>query len=214
ADPSFSHATDNPVTNAMGYPGAVVADLLMQFLGLGAVAALVPAVAWGTRLVTARRIDRMPARAAAWAGSAVLAAGIVGCITAPPTWPLPSGLGGVLGDLALGIPSWLAGGYPTGAAAILTVAVFIGPALWLLAFAATLTGGLRAAAPSAAWPARKQARAVEDEDSGEAGDARAGFVAAAMGAATHWWLSAQACARRRLGGAGLAGRRRAAWDDD
>jgi S-DNA-T family DNA segregation ATPase FtsK/SpoIIIE len=213
ADPSFSHATDNPVTNAMGYPGAVVADLLMQFLGLGAVAALVPAVAWGTRLVTARRIDRMPARAAAWAGSAVLAAGIV---TAPPTWPLPSGLGGVLGDLALGIPSWLAGGYPTGAAAILTVAVFIGPALWLLAFAATLTGGIPAAATSPAPSARKQPRAVEDDDFDEddEDDDRTGFLVAAMGAATHWWLSAQAFARRRLGGAGLAGRRRAAWDDD
>jgi S-DNA-T family DNA segregation ATPase FtsK/SpoIIIE len=211
ADPSFSHATDNAVANAMGYPGAVVADLMMQFLGLGAVVALVPAVAWGIRLASARRIDRMPARAAAWAGAALLGAGIVGCITAPPTWPLPSGLGGVLGDLALGIPSWLAGGYPTGAAAILTVAVFIGPALWLLAFAATLTGGSAAATP----PARQPSRAVEEDDFDEdEDDDRAGFAVAAMGAATHWWLSAQAFARRRLGGGTLAARRRERWDDD
>ena len=27
ADPSFSHATDNPVTNALGYPGAVFSDI-------------------------------------------------------------------------------------------------------------------------------------------------------------------------------------------
>ena len=37
ADPSFSHATDNPVSNAMGFPGAVLADLSMQFLGLASV---------------------------------------------------------------------------------------------------------------------------------------------------------------------------------
>ncbi len=34
ADPSFSHATDAPVTNAMGYPGAIFSDLAMQFFGL------------------------------------------------------------------------------------------------------------------------------------------------------------------------------------
>ena len=51
ADPSYSHATDNLVTNAMGYPGAVFADLAFQFFGLAAIAALMqrPAgsnVAW------------------------------------------------------------------------------------------------------------------------------------------------------------------------
>ena len=31
-DPSFSHATDNGVTNAMGYPGAVISDLAWRAL--------------------------------------------------------------------------------------------------------------------------------------------------------------------------------------
>ncbi|MBL8582115.1 MAG: DNA translocase FtsK 4TM domain-containing protein, partial [Rhizobiaceae bacterium] len=56
ADPSFSHATDNPVTNAMGYPGAVFADLAIQFFGLAAVPSLVPAVLWGFFLATSRGI--------------------------------------------------------------------------------------------------------------------------------------------------------------
>ncbi|MCO5148262.1 MAG: DNA translocase FtsK 4TM domain-containing protein, partial [Aquamicrobium sp.] len=219
ADPSFSHATDNPVTNAGGYPGAVVADLLMQFLGLGAVVGLVPAAVWGSRLVAARRIDRMPARAAAWAGAAVLGAGVIGCIVAPPTWPLPSGLGGVIGDLALGIPSWLAGGYPTGAAAILTVAVFIGPALWLLAFASVIIGrpASVAAAESPAPARRRQAaRPMEEDfdDEDEDDEDRAGFLVAAMGAVTHWWLAAQGFVRRRLGGAVRDRRRGIVWDDD
>lgn len=65
ADPSFSHATANPVTNAMGYPGAVFSDIAMQFYGLSSVAGLVPAVIWGVFLVSARGVDRMPRRAAA-----------------------------------------------------------------------------------------------------------------------------------------------------
>ena len=114
ADPSFSHATANPVTNAMGYAGAVFADLAMQFFGLAAVAALVPAVAWGLLLLSARGIDRMGRRAAAWLAAALFLAAIAGCLAPPPSWPLPSGLGGVLGDVMLGIPALFIGGYPTG----------------------------------------------------------------------------------------------------
>ena len=59
-DPSFSHATSNPVHNALGYPGAVFADLGMQFFGLSMVVALMPALFWGGFLVAGRSIDRMP----------------------------------------------------------------------------------------------------------------------------------------------------------
>ncbi|TIW36765.1 MAG: cell division protein FtsK, partial [Mesorhizobium sp.] len=97
ADPSFSHATDNIVTNAMGYAGAVFSDLAMQFFGLAAVAALVPAVIWGFLLFSARGVDRLPKRGLAWFGFALLAAAIAGCATPPKTWPLPTGLGGVFG---------------------------------------------------------------------------------------------------------------------
>ena len=110
ADPSFSHATDNPVTNAMGYPGAVFSDLAMQFYGLSAVAALVPAVLWGFFLATARGVDKAGKRALAWFGMSLCFAGIAGCITPPPTWPLPTGLGGVFGDMMLKLPSLLLGG--------------------------------------------------------------------------------------------------------
>ena len=42
-DPSFSHATDHAARNMLGIPGAIVADLLMQFFGLAA--SLAPAAA-------------------------------------------------------------------------------------------------------------------------------------------------------------------------
>ena len=65
ADPSFSHSTDNPVTNALGYGGAVYSDLAMQFFGLSALVTLVPLVAWGLLFATARGVDRMAREIAA-----------------------------------------------------------------------------------------------------------------------------------------------------
>ena len=202
ADPSFSHATSNPISNAMGYPGAVVSDLLMQFFGLSSVIVLVPAMAWALWFIAARGVDRMPRRIMAWAGGAILAAAIVGCVTAPPTWPLPSGLGGVIGDLALAIPSWLAGGYPTGAAAILTSAIFAMPALWLMAFACGLLGRIPVEDAPVSRSKRKAAETVEEDDDFEDDDdeARGGGLMAMVGHLTHWWLSARALARRKLGG--------------
>ena len=53
-DPSLSHATDLDPRNALGVPGAVVADLIMQFFGLAAIALLLPPVVWAWRLVFGR----------------------------------------------------------------------------------------------------------------------------------------------------------------
>jgi len=195
ADPSFSHATDNPVTNAMGYPGAVFADLAMQFFGLASVAALMPAVIWGVLFATARGVDRMPKRGVAWFGSALLAAAITGCVGAPPTWPLPTGLGGVFGDMVLKVPGLFIGGYPTGLIATVIGVLLIAPAIWLFAFGAGLLNrenGFAVVNPKPKPDMREQDFASfddEDEDDNE------GVLA--LGAITHWWLSAKAYMRRR-----------------
>ncbi len=138
ADPSFSHATGNPLTNAMGYPGAVFSDLAIQFYGLSAVAVLVPAVIWGIFFVAARGVDKKPRRALAWFGASILGAAIAGCVTAPPTWPLPSGLGGVFGDMVLKIPAMALGGYPSGLIATAIAIVLSAPTLLLAAYGAGL----------------------------------------------------------------------------
>jgi DNA segregation ATPase FtsK/SpoIIIE, S-DNA-T family len=57
-DPSLSHATDAPVHNLLGWPGAVAADLLMQLLGLGALALILPIALWGYFLLGHRAIGR------------------------------------------------------------------------------------------------------------------------------------------------------------
>jgi S-DNA-T family DNA segregation ATPase FtsK/SpoIIIE len=192
ADPSFSHATDNPVTNAMGYPGAVFSDLAMQFYGLSAVAALVPAVIWGFFFATARGVDRMARRALAWFGASLLYAAIAGCVTAPPTWPLPSGLGGVFGDMVLKLPSLATGGYPTGWVSTLLIMAFAGPAVWLSAYGSGLIRRRNGFAPMDEAPVRDEREADNsafDDDESE------GILA--LGAITHWWLSARAFFRRR-----------------
>ncbi|MER8693607.1 DNA translocase FtsK [Mesorhizobium opportunistum] len=194
ADPSFSHATNNIVTNAMGYAGAVFSDLAMQFFGLAAVAALVPAVIWGYLLFSARGVDRLPKRGLHWFGFALLCAAIAGCIVPPKTWPLPTGLGGVFGDMVLKIPGVLIGGYPTGLIASVLAVLLAAPALWLFAYGAALTGRKNGFAvmeePAAADPREDELLFDNDEDEGDEG-------ILALGAITHWWLSLRAWMHRR-----------------
>ena len=71
-DPSLSHATDAPVHNLLGKPGAIVADLLMQLLGLGSLALLLPIGMWGYRLLGHRPLNRERLRIFVWLFGAVL----------------------------------------------------------------------------------------------------------------------------------------------
>src|ERR1700741_5613114 len=50
-DPSLSHATNAPVHNLLGHAGAIIADLLMQLFGIGAVVLVLPLGVWGWRLI-------------------------------------------------------------------------------------------------------------------------------------------------------------------
>ncbi|HJT07904.1 MAG TPA: DNA translocase FtsK 4TM domain-containing protein, partial [Stellaceae bacterium] len=113
-DPSFSYATGAPVRNILGAHGAVAADLLMQLFGLAAIALVLPVALWGWRLMTHRRLDRMRLRLVLWLVGALLAAGFLACLTRPHTWPLPTGLGGVIGDTLLRLPAWFTGGVLSG----------------------------------------------------------------------------------------------------
>jgi S-DNA-T family DNA segregation ATPase FtsK/SpoIIIE len=210
ADPSFSNATDNPVTNAMGFAGAAFSDLAIQFYGLSAVAALAPAAIWGIFFLSGRGVDRKPRRAIVWFGASLLFAAIAGCVTPPDTWPLPTGLGGVFGDMVLKVPAVFNGGYPTGLLAMILGGVFAIPALGFAAYGSGLI--LRrppreAAEARPAGRARPAAEAHPDDLVFEEEDDDGGMASAALGAIAHWWLSARAFLRRRTG-------RRARYDDD
>jgi S-DNA-T family DNA segregation ATPase FtsK/SpoIIIE len=108
-DPSFSHATDGPVRNLLGTPGAVGADLLMQLFGLASTVLVLPVAVWGWRIVTHRPLDREWMRLSFWLAGTALAAGLASCLPNSPAWPLPTGLGGVVGDALLRVPAILFG---------------------------------------------------------------------------------------------------------
>ena len=65
-DPSFSHANGKPATNWLGYPGAVFADLAMQFMGLTTALALVPPTLWGWSKLLQQPIENLKKRLFYW----------------------------------------------------------------------------------------------------------------------------------------------------
>jgi S-DNA-T family DNA segregation ATPase FtsK/SpoIIIE len=97
-DPSLNNAADGRVANLMGRPGAVVADLLMQLMGLGVVGLLLPPFAWALKLLRTRSLGRVALRVALWLMGALAAAAVASALPPSARWPLPSGLGGVVGD--------------------------------------------------------------------------------------------------------------------
>ncbi|HVX77914.1 MAG TPA: DNA translocase FtsK [Bradyrhizobium sp.] len=104
-DPSLSHATSRAIRNVIGYPGAIGADLLMQILGLGAIMLILPVAVWGWRMLTHRHFDREALRLGCWVLCTVIAAGFVSCWPHGGRWPLPTGLGGVVGDALVRAPA-------------------------------------------------------------------------------------------------------------
>jgi S-DNA-T family DNA segregation ATPase FtsK/SpoIIIE len=104
-DPSLSHATSRSIRNIVGYPGAIGADLLMQILGLGAVMLILPIAIWGWRMLTHRTFDREALRIACWILCTIIAAGFASCWPHGGSWPLPTGLGGVVGDALVRAPA-------------------------------------------------------------------------------------------------------------
>src|ERR1700689_95149 len=156
-DPSLSHATNAPVRNLLGLPGAIVADLMMQLLGLGSLALLLPIAAWGYRLLGHRRLSHERLRVLLWLLGAVLTAAFASCLPKSPRWPLPSGLGGVVGDAMLRLPVVLLHAPLTGASR-LGAAIVLGVAA-LTAFAGT--AGIL-------W--RDPAAEIEEDDEPERGE--------------------------------------------
>src|SRR5437016_6886460 len=104
-DPSLSHATSRAIRNIVGYPGALGADLLMQILGLGAIMLILPIAVWGWRMMTHRDFDREALRLGCWVLCTVIAAGFASCWPHGGAWPLPTGLGGVVGDALVRVPA-------------------------------------------------------------------------------------------------------------
>ncbi|MBO0662190.1 DNA translocase FtsK [Jiella sp. MQZ9-1] len=181
-DPSLSQSNQNMIENAAGANGAIIADLMMQIFGIGATLVIALPLIWSLRLLSGRKVDFIWKRGWYAVGGVVLACAALSCFTAPASWPLPIGIGGVAGDLLLKLPAGIFGGYPSGVWAI-PLALALGlPAAWLYLNGAALIGR---------YPEKPAKTAVDlDEDGAE------GKLALLVGAAAHMLYSAKAAWQR------------------
>ncbi|ARP99133.1 DNA translocase FtsK [Pseudorhodoplanes sinuspersici] len=160
-DPSFSHATDAPVRNLLGRPGASFADLSVQLFGLASIVLVLPVAIWGWRMLTHRPVTRKWTRSAFWFGGLLLAAAFAGCLPRSVGWPLPAGMGGVMGDAMLKLPTLILGTPLPGMSRLLLATISGFAALAMLAIAAGL--GLQPPG-DLAEDLHREAEELEEED--------------------------------------------------
>ena len=186
-DPSISNANGREIQNAGGFWGASFADILIQFTGLASVMALVPPAIWGWLKLIQKPIGQLKKRVIVWPFAIIVSAAAFACLPLSGTWPLPSGLGGIFGDMVLKLPSMVLGGYPSGILAVVFFILLAVPALLLTLFATSLVNR----------PAKHDPDGFTvDPETGEVFEAES-TTGWWMGAATHFWLTAKAILKRR-----------------
>ena len=132
-DPSFNNAVDGPVKNWLGLPGAIISDIVIQLFGIAILAVLIPLAAWGLTLLKARMLDRVMMRLGAWVLGIFAAAAFASLLPRADSWPLPTGLGGAVGDGIERLPLLLLG--TSGIAKSVAAVLFVGIAIVALHFA-------------------------------------------------------------------------------
>ena len=191
-DPSLNHATSAHIHNWLGAPGAAVSDLVMQMFGVASVAVMLPLAFWGWRLLTTRRLGRLGARALLLLFGAVSAAAVASLLPVTSHWPLPTGLGGVAGDVVMAVPRKLLAGFRP---ALLGVALGLAVATVLLLSASV---GLHDRSPFELDPEEDMSPShVVDRDEADV-EGEPGLGLLSLGAAIHAGLSLRSAIIRRL----------------
>ncbi|RMF11620.1 MAG: DNA translocase FtsK, partial [Alphaproteobacteria bacterium] len=109
-DPGWHNATDAAPRNWLGMPGAYVADVLLQTLGLTAYLLVLPLVTWGWRIVSHRGLPLIGLQLLILPLGILLLATSLAALPAPSTWSIEAGIGGSLGLVLLrGLEAGLAG---------------------------------------------------------------------------------------------------------
>ncbi|MGC2716012.1 MAG: DNA translocase FtsK 4TM domain-containing protein [Pseudolabrys sp.] len=152
-DPSLSHATQKPIHNLLGFPGAVFSDLAMQLLGLAAILLLVPEALLGWRLISHRPLGEKW-RGMLWIVATFLGTAFASTLPRIGSWPLPTGLGGVAGDALVRMPAMIVGGHVAGLGWLFLCIVF--------GLATVVTLAMAAKAPHRAR--KSVAREIDEDD--------------------------------------------------
>ena len=204
-DPSYNFAVDGPVKNWLGMPGAVVSDVAIQLFGVAILAVVVPVAAWGLILIKTRGLDRVVARLAAWVMGIFAAAAFASLLPRADSWPLPTGLGGAIGDGIERLPLMIIG--TSGVSKALAALLFAGVAIIALHF--TISRDPAAGPEDAEDEARTRRHSDLDED--EHRDDEPSRAIVVLGAAIHGTgLAARAVGRSIRSFREGAGRRIAA----
>ena len=134
-DPSLNNATRAVPRNLLGGWGAVIADLGIQSLGLASIVLFLPLAAWGWHLVARTAPNRRRFRLLAWPASVLLLAAALAALPQPKSWPLPNGLGGILGDFFMAGAHIIGPFLPEAAVSFVAGLAFFVVGVWLLLFA-------------------------------------------------------------------------------
>jgi len=141
ADPSLNNyaAVASP-TNIFGFWGASFADIFMQFFGLASLAALLPPFFWGLLLLMQKSISRFGRRLIFLILGLCAFSAACALLPAPASWPMPIGLGGVVGDRLIGLFHFIPIKLPEGLAALISLLLLFPLSVALAAYAGAVIG--------------------------------------------------------------------------
>ena len=191
-DPSLNYAAEGSIKNLLGAPGALAADILIQMLGLTSILLLAPVALWSWSLVRRHKLNRVGTRVFLLICGVACAAAVASLLPATGRWPLPTGLGGVVGDAILILPRRLSSDSALGY--VLAAIVFGFGAIVSLTAASTFSADRDddTAELEEGMLAKRNRSFSEEEDT--ASDP--GLALVVIGAAAHAFLSARARIRR------------------
>ncbi|AMW34392.1 DUF87 domain-containing protein [Haematospirillum jordaniae] len=100
-DPSLNTAGPHLVNNALGKPGALFADAMIQGLGIASALPVLMLSAWGIRMILAGRITWGWLRLVLCIPGSMMISIVPAWLPRPDSWTAPTGIGGMTGSLLL-----------------------------------------------------------------------------------------------------------------
>ena len=190
-DPSLTHATDRSVSNWLGFPGAAISDLLVQFFGFtSSILVLLPAI-WGWQIFRLKTSYVSAAQILGFLGIVILSCAIAACMPVPSSWPLPTGLGGLVGNGITAFPAFLLSDSFNGFFAVLVAIILAIPLPFLAKF--VFANNTVELADEISEPAARRPMIGNEAEQGTEEETREGWLLpTALGAAAHVGYSTKA----------------------